>query len=194
MSYGCARTHTQTTRTHTFLHYIAKSTYNAMWHYQTVWNLVNYTHCKIEHPDSEKGHYTRIPQQKWFRSKTIYVTSKPTSSLYRIWWTASCFGGVRVVAISAYYPHHVHPSGRMHRRGSHSTDFRKTGFILGTFMKICPDISNLVTIGQKNRVLYMITLALITVVGEINSPLKHFCATLSIFTLLTVTRNLAKHT
>ena len=117
--------HTRT-RTHIFLHYIAQSTSTATLHYQTVWNLLNYTLCKIEHPDREKGHYKRIPRQKWSRSKTIYVASKPTDSLYRIWRTAWCFRSVRVVAKSGYYQRHLRPSGRMNRRGSHWTYSRKT--------------------------------------------------------------------
>ena len=149
--------HTRT-RTHIFLHYIAQSTSTATLHYQTVWNLLNYTLCKIEHPDREKGHYKRIPRQKWSRSKTIYVASKPTDSLYRIWRTAWCFRSVRVVAKSGYYQRHLRPSVRpVAWIDEAPTEHIPVKLYIGDFYE---NLSRHTKSGYnrtKNRVLYMIT-------------------------------------
>jgi hypothetical protein len=56
-------------------------------------------------------------------------------------------------------------------------------------MKICQKIHILVTIGPKYWARYGKMSVSCMVAGDINSPQKHCCATLSIFILLTVTRS-----
>jgi hypothetical protein len=65
--------------------------------------------------------------------------------------------------------------------------------LMGTFMKICPQISNLIKIEQIFRIIYMKSYVSSIVAGEINSLCKELCANLDIFTLLTVTCSSTAH-